>query len=359
MALADRRLFVIGQDDKVSRNLARTMSLLCSVDFKGLDSSIPTLSQRADAVVVRGMPLTETVTIGRVSRALQPFLDQHIPVLYLLDALTRRDQVQARAIGASAVLSSDTPLRQIADTVYDLVRVPAARSAAEQREALQEAVEEVTFSLSDILSAAETGRRIQIGLAQEAGTLLLQALDTSDVMRWMQAVRFVHDPIYRHSLMMAGVMGAFVLHLGFRSADCERMVSAALLHDVGKSLIPVEIMDKPGPLTTDEMETMHQHAVLGYNLLKTQGGHHALTLQISCSHHEYLDGSGYPYGLTAERIPDPVRIATLCDVFAALIEQRAYKVAMTPSKAFEYMDRMIDKLDPVLLTAFRKVFVRQ
>src|SRR4029453_19021291 len=109
---------------------------------------------------------------------------------------------------------------------------------------------------------------------------------------------------------------------------------AATLHDVGKAGIPLEILDKPGALDDGEMALMQGHAVLGYDALCGVKGISAEVLDAVRHHHEFLDGTGYPDRLRGAEIGDLVRVLTIADIFAALIEARAYRPPMARAKAY-------------------------
>jgi HD-GYP domain-containing protein (c-di-GMP phosphodiesterase class II) len=140
-----------------------------------------------------------------------------------------------------------------------------------------------------------------------------------------------------------------------REDDQRRLVRAALLHDVGKAFVPVAILDKPGKLTADEFEELRQHPRRGYDALAAEGGFPPEMLDVVLHHHELLDGSGYPNGLIGDQISDIVRLTTIVDIHAALVEKRAYRLPFTHAKAFAIMEAMGGKLDQHLLQAFRPV----
>ena len=125
-----------------------------------------------------------------------------------------------------------------------------------------------------------------------------------------------------------------------------------MLHDVGKAMVPVAILEKPGPLDPDEMAVMKKHPEYGLQALKCGAGLQPEMIDIVAHHHEYLDGSGYPHGLQANEISDLVRIMTICDVYSALIEQRAYKPPLSSQKAYELLLDMGPKLDKDLVREF-------
>jgi HD-GYP domain-containing protein (c-di-GMP phosphodiesterase class II) len=130
---------------------------------------------------------------------------------------------------------------------------------------------------------------------------------------------------------------------------------AATLHDIGKARIPLAILDKPGRLDPAEEATMQLHPVIGYNVLKARGDIAPDVLDAVRHHHEYLDGTGYPDGLHGSRIADMVRLLTISDIFAALIEARSYRAPMPRERAYRILQDMERKLEPALVRAFEQV----
>ena len=127
------------------------------------------------------------------------------------------------------------------------------------------------------------------------------------------------------------------------------------MHDVGKARIPLTILDKPGQLDPDEEKVMRRHPLIGYELLKDLPDISPEILDGVRHHHEYLDGSGYPDGLTAPEISDLVRLLTISDIFAALVESRSYRPAISRQDAYEILCSMGGKLERSLVNAFRNV----
>jgi len=189
----------------------------------------------------------------------------------------------------------------------------------------------------------------------EAENKILKAIRHSSLREWLTTVGCHHTGSYRHCLFVTGFAVAYAQHLGMREDDQRRLARAALLHDVGKAFIPVEILDKPGTLTLEEMEEIRQHPRRGYDALASQGGFPPEMLDVVLHHHEFLDGTGYPNGLNGNQISDIVRLTTIVDIYAALVEQRAYRLQFTHARAYAMMEEMGDKLDQHLLHAFRPV----
>jgi HD-GYP domain-containing protein (c-di-GMP phosphodiesterase class II) len=128
-----------------------------------------------------------------------------------------------------------------------------------------------------------------------------------------------------------------------------------MFHDIGKAKIPLAILDKPGRLDDNERALIEMHPVAGFDVLKANSAISPEILDAVRHHHEYLDGSGYPDALCAESISDIVRVLTIADIFAALIEQRTYKPTMPREKAYEILRGMHGKLEKPLVDAFRDV----
>jgi len=129
----------------------------------------------------------------------------------------------------------------------------------------------------------------------------------------------------------------------------------ALLHDVGKLIVPSEVLNKPGRLTKEEWELMKRHPIAGVELL-SQVEFPWDILPIVRSHHECWDGSGYPDGLLGEEIPMVARIVCLADVYDALTTERSYKRALSHNDALDVMKRDAGRqFDPVLFSLFERL----
>jgi putative nucleotidyltransferase with HDIG domain len=175
---------------------------------------------------------------------------------------------------------------------------------------------------------------------------------------WLDEVRRYHEGTFQHCLLVTGVAAGFGLEIGFNSVDVARLGIAATLHDIGKARIPLAILDKPGRLDPAEDEIMRRHPEIGYDLLKDVSGMTPEILDGVRHHHEYLDGSGYPDGLTASKISDLVRLLTISDIFAALIEARPYRAPMPRHTAYQILCDMGGKLEGSLVKAFRNVALK-
>jgi putative nucleotidyltransferase with HDIG domain len=191
--------------------------------------------------------------------------------------------------------------------------------------------------------------------ATDAGTDMIGfAVRDTGIRDWVRAVQRFDDATHQHRLLVTGLDAAFARSLGLGDRECHRLTKAALLHDVGKIHVPSAILNKPGRLDHNEMAIVRRHPGEGYRMLAGQGFGPEM-LAVVRSHHEMLDGSGYPDQLKGDDIPDLVRLVTVCDIYGALIERRSYKPPMPFAEAFAILEGMMGRLDPAVVNAFRPV----
>lgn len=136
------------------------------------------------------------------------------------------------------------------------------------------------------------------------------------------------------------------------NVDEKAVLDAAYLHDIGKVLIPPEILNKTGRLTPEETEIMHKHSELGYELLKTTNIN-PKTLNLIRNHHQNAKKTGYPFVNKDFKADLNLQIVTIADKFSALTEKRVYKDALTPKQALTiiYRDVQEGKLNPLVFKA--------
>jgi putative nucleotidyltransferase with HDIG domain len=143
--------------------------------------------------------------------------------------------------------------------------------------------------------------------------------------------------------------------LGLSQAELDDLHRGALLHDIGKIGIPPSILDKAGKLTPEETAVMQEHPVIGARILEPIVAY-AAVVPVVAQHHEWYDGSGYPYGLSGEEISYSARIYAVADVFDALIADRPYRAGLELQNVISYIkDRAGLQFDPTVVEAFLKV----
>jgi HD-GYP domain-containing protein (c-di-GMP phosphodiesterase class II) len=163
-----------------------------------------------------------------------------------------------------------------------------------------------------------------------------------------------HDTYtFEHSVGVCTLMVAFGRQLEFERAQIHQLALGALLHDVGKSCIADEILNKPGKLSDSEFEAMKQHVNLSEHILRETHNLSQTALSIATEHHERIDGSGYPRHLVGEQISLYGQMASIADVYDAISSDRIYHKAMTPSQALKKLLEWSDHhFSPKLVQSF-------
>lgn len=174
------------------------------------------------------------------------------------------------------------------------------------------------------------------------------------VQRLGRAAEYRDEETGNHILRMSHTCALLARAMGCSESDCDLILNASPMHDIGKIGIPDAILLKPGRFTPPEWEIMKTHALIGAKLLEGDNSDlMVMAREIALTHHEKWDGSGYPYGIAGEAIPLAGRIAALADVFDALTSGRPYKMAWTVDAALEYLDEQRGRhFDPELLDVF-------
>ena len=164
---------------------------------------------------------------------------------------------------------------------------------------------------------------------------------------------------HEHAQRVQRYAAALAREAGIRDDSIlEAIDIAALLHDVGKLGIPDRVLDKPGPLTTDEYDLVKQHAVIGADILSAAALPRVVALLVR-HHHENWDRTGYPDGLSGQAIPIGARVIAIVDCYDALTSDRPYRRALSHSRAVAMLlERRGTMHDPNLADAFLRIVER-
>ena len=192
----------------------------------------------------------------------------------------------------------------------------------------------------------------------EASDLELRRIVEETIRRLSWAAEFRNQETGEHIVRMSRYCTLLARLAGLDSERVEDIRIASPLHDVGKIGIPDRIMLKPRPLTADERKVIETHTTIGHRILGNSGVELLdLAAAMALTHHERLDGAGYPAGLSESAIPIEGRITAIADVFDALTSDRVYRPAFRPDEAREMMEQERGaQFDPGLLDLFFGAF---
>ena len=170
----------------------------------------------------------------------------------------------------------------------------------------------------------------------------------------LHSMRQFDDLTYVHCVNVALIASIIGKWLGYGEDDIKVLIISGILHDIGKLMIPNEILTKPGKLSSDEFKIMKQHVNLGYEKLKNQNID--MRVKEACLlHHEKCDGTGYPFGLKSKDIPAVAKIIAVADVYDAMTAARVYRGALCPFEVIKIMyNDAFTKFDPAYILPFLK-----
>jgi putative nucleotidyltransferase with HDIG domain len=143
--------------------------------------------------------------------------------------------------------------------------------------------------------------------------------------------------IFSHSFNVALYTIALAMKMGFNEKELLEIGLGAMLHDVGKMMLPLEILNKPGKLSDEEYEIVKKHTEYGFELLRREDDIPLLSAHCAFQHHERYDGSGYPRKLKKDEIHPFAQLVAVCDVFDALTSNRSYRKPILPHEAMEIL----------------------
>ncbi|WP_114418621.1 HD domain-containing phosphohydrolase [Marinospirillum perlucidum] len=268
----------------------------------------------------------------QVLEQLQTLDDPLLPPVLILTAQQERDcLLKALKLGARDYLSKPFDQHELLMRVANLIEVHQAHCLLRDQKAfLEEEVRKRTCELE----------RTRLEVVRRLG----------------QAAEFRDNETGDHILRMSRYSAILAASLGWSKDECELLLNASPMHDIGKIGIPDAILQKPGKLTAAEYSVMKEHARLGANLLKgVEAPLFKMAQDIALGHHEKWNGEGYPQGLAGEAIPQAARIAAVADVFDALTSARPYKQAWSIKSAVDLIvSESGQHFDPEVVEHFQK-----
>ncbi|MBW7902861.1 MAG: HD-GYP domain-containing protein [Rhodocyclaceae bacterium] len=203
----------------------------------------------------------------------------------------------------------------------------AARICAKSKEAVVSMFQEARMGNAvNAEDCAPLVEEISNSVARNPGALIsLARLKTAD------------DYTYMHSVAVCALMIALARQLGLDEEQTRQAGLAGLLHDLGKAMVPNEVLNKPGKLTDAEFAIIKKHPELGHEALLQGARVPGVALDVCLHHHEKTDGSGYPKGLKADQISLFAKMGAVCDVYDAITSNRPYKAGWDPAESLRKM----------------------
>lgn len=272
----------------------------------------------------------------------------------VIDTSRGLDVEPAPAVAAAPAVLVEEPAA--APAAPAVARKPAAPAAS--KDAYAEAARICNKSKAHVRNMFEEAR---MGRAVDAESCLPVVDEiTISVMRnpgaliTVARLKTADEYTYMHSVAVCALMVALARQLGFGAPQVREAGLAGMLHDTGKALVPMELINKAGKLTDEEFAIVRRHPELGHELLSEGAGVNAAVLDACLHHHEKVDGSGYPHRLSGDTLTLLARMCAVCDVYDAVTSRRSYKTPWDPGDAIRKMAQWNGHFDPKVFQAFVK-----
>lgn len=206
-------------------------------------------------------------------------------------------------------------------------------------------------SAKKILQDLASGKDLDIGNAKYISNNIYKRIkEAGNLIECINSIKVADQYTYSHSVNVAVYATLIGKWMNLEKEQVKDLALAGLLHDIGKTQIPVEILNKKGPLTGSEFEIMKRHTIYGYEMIKDFSEISLDVKRAVILHHEKENGMGYPLGISGERKNLYSKIITAADIFDAITSERVYKEKQTPFSAFKELEKIgYDTVDPMVM----------
>lgn len=356
MEITVPELFIVAHDAQVGNELVATLSPYFKVKaFKDVRAAIDALEHTDPDVIIAENDIPPKSGINML---LAEASDERHKAGFLL--MRKGDKEFSVSLDETRqpgrYLTWPFQTKQLMDTITELINEKAEKAWDDLPEIQQKPLKLTIKEYQGIADKIAAGEPIQYSTAAESCSPLVDAISHGDHHALLKNVQSHHNYTYVHSMRMATLLTLFGHGIGMRGDDLLVLSTGGLLHDVGKMVTPLDILNKPGKLSEEEWVIMREHVVESVTLLDggddmTKGGK-----IIAEQHHEKIDGTGYPKGLKGAELNELARMSTIVDIFGALTDQRSYKPAFPPAKSFDILESMGKAIDQALLMMFKEIF---
>jgi len=209
--------------------------------------------------------------------------------------------------------------------------------------------------IASMFGEARLGKAIDAGQCEELVDEISESvLRNPGALISVARLKRADEYTYMHSVAVCALMVSLGRQLGLQGDQLKKAGLAGMLHDLGKAVMPLEVLNKPGKLTDAEFDIMKGHPERGHEMLVEGGSAGAVVLDVCLHHHEKVDGSGYPHKLSGDQISLFAKMGAVCDVYDAITSVRPYKTGWDPGEALRRMTQWKGHFDPTVFQAFVK-----
>lgn len=275
--------------------------------------------------------------------------------------LTKRNIFMLENLGIRSVpIKSDAPLNSLteeANKQFENELREDMRLREEQNKKLKLIYDDTVDSFKSIYASSKEGEKVDIKkINQLMEPVLSYTFQNHDILSTFTALNEqLGEYTYKHCINVGLFSSMIGKWMGFEEDKMKELAVAGVLHDIGKSKTPPEIINKPGRLTNEEFQIIQNHPQDGYDLIKDIPDIPEAVKLAVYQHHEKIDGSGYPNRLKRDQIHLYSKIVSVADVYDSLTSVRSYKKSICPFKVYEMLfDMSTNHLDYFIVSTFIK-----
>jgi len=242
------------------------------------------------------------------------------------------------------------------DRAAQAARETAPVSIHEEMARAAKICDQAKHAVTSMFQEARMGKAVDAGNARKLVEEISDSVTRNPgALISLARLKTADDYTYMHSVAVCALMIALGRQLKIDEALIRKLGIAGLLHDLGKAMMPLEVLNKPGKLTDDEFRIMKSHPEEGFKLLQESTEVDDITFDVVLHHHEKTNGSGYPKGLQDSEISLYAKMGAVCDVYDAITSNRPYKAGWDPAESLRKMAEWANgHFDPAVFQAFVK-----
>jgi len=243
---------------------------------------------------------------------------------FLLQGFDLKTQADIKAVQEVCDYVMIDPAQQ--KLVHGEISSKPKKSFLDAFEGSKQVYEQTSSLVKDMMDDIRFGNQLNAKAAKDAvAECVDQVLESPNTMLLLTQLKNQDEYTSQHSLNVCILSILFAKHLGYSLEELNHIGLCGLLHDMGKMQVPSEVLNKPGRLTADEEKVMQSHTTLGRNIIMSARDVFPGAVDVAYTHHEQLDGGGYPRGLSGESISIYARIVCIVDAYDAITSDRVYK----------------------------------
>jgi putative nucleotidyltransferase with HDIG domain len=195
---------------------------------------------------------------------------------------------------------------------------------------------QTTSVVRNLMEDTRLGKQVEVeNLEPFAERMVQSVFRNHHALTGISRIKTKDEYTFMHCVSVAGLLVTFAREQGFSEEDIHQVAIGGLIHDIGKTMTPQEVLNKPGKLDPEEFEIMKCHVTYSREILEETMGVSKTAMDISVLHHERADGTGYPLGLAGDQISLIGKMSAIVDVYDALTSVRVYKDAWEPTLALK------------------------